>query len=343
MNLNIYLIYTEKLENRQGNINSSLEAIKNICSENNINFKLNIITTPCNDTIDKNIEEYNKRVDYSKFPGDNEYNDYISSLNSYQISNYEKQKNAFKHIIDNDNNNDNNNDNIYMIIEDDIIIGKAYLDNIKKLLVNINEINWDILLTSLNVINNTQEYIEYNTIYKKLLSKSCYFIKPKICKLLYESMNIFKLRFKHLLCKFINDNNYTVLFYNKNTFVEGSKIGIYPSSVNPNNYLYFNNNYIELSKISNKQIVDKEDIMKAMELFNSNNFDSPDFFNILSILYVKNKDYDNAKKYSLEALECMKRNKGYLQKNSEILNNCINMWQYEQNLLEDCKKSIPKY
>lgn len=340
MNLNIYLIYTEKLENRQGNINSSLEAIKKICSENNINFKLNIISTPCNDTIDKNIQDYNKRVDYSKFPGDNEYNDYISSLNSYQISNYEKQKNAFKHIIDSDN---SNNDDIYMIIEDDIIIGKAYLDNIKDLLVNINEINWDILLTSLNVINNTQEYIEYNTIYKKLLSKSCYFIKPKMCKLLYNSMNTFKLRFKHLLCKFINDNNYTVLFYNKNTFVEGSKIGIYPSSVNPNNYLYFNNNYIELSKISNKQIVDKEDIIKAMELFNNNNFDSPDFFNVLSIIYVKNKDYDNAKKYSLEALECMKRNKGYLQKNSEILNNCINMWKYEQNMLEDCKKSIPKY
>lgn len=340
MNLNIYLIYTEKLENRQGNINSSLEAIKKICSENNINFKLNIISTPCNDTIDKNIQDYNKRVDYSKFPGDNEYNDYISSLNSYQISNYEKQKNAFKHIIDNDN---SNNDDIYMIIEDDIIIGKAYLDNIKDLLVNINEINWDILFTSLNVINNTQEYIEYNTIYKKLLSKSCYFIKPKMCKLLYDTMDIFKLRFKHLLCKFINDNNYTVLFYNKNTFVEGSKIGLYPSSVNPNNYLYFNNNYIELSKISNKQIIDKEDIIKAMELFNNNNFDSPDFFNILSILYVKNKDYDNAKKYSLEALECMKRNKGYLQKNSEILNNCINMWKYEQNMLDDCKKSIPKY
>ena len=34
---------------------------------------------------------------------------------------------------------------------------------------------------------------------------------------------------------------------------------------------------------------------------------------------------------------------GISTKNSEVLNNCINMWQYEQNLLEDCKKSIPKY
>ena len=48
MNLNVYLIYTETLENRKSNINSSLEAIKNICNENNINFKLNIVNTPYN-------------------------------------------------------------------------------------------------------------------------------------------------------------------------------------------------------------------------------------------------------------------------------------------------------
>ena len=61
------------------------------------------------------------------------------------------------------------------------------------------------------------------------------------------------------------------------------------------------------------------------------------------MIYLKNKDFNNAKKYSMAALECMKKNKGYLQKNSEILNNCINMWQYDQDLLDECKKFTPKY
>ncbi len=170
MNLNVYLIYTETLENRKSNINSSLEVIKNICNQNNINFKLNIVNTPNNDTIDKNVDEYNKRVDFSKFPDDNEYNNYITSLNSYQISNYEKHREAFKHISDTNDINDIND--IYMIVEDDIIIGKAYIDNIKNLIINLNNTKWDILFTSLNVINDPREYIEYKSVYKKLISKS---------------------------------------------------------------------------------------------------------------------------------------------------------------------------
>ena len=341
MNLNVYLIYTETLENRKNNINSCLEAIKDICNLNNINFKLNIVNTPNNDIIDKNVDEYNKRVDFSKFPDDNEYNNYITSLNSYQISNYEKHREAFKHISDTNDTNDTND--IYMIIEDDIIISKDYIDNIKNLITNLNKTEWDILFTSLNVINDPREYIEYKSVYKKLISKSCYFIRPKICKILYESMNTFKLRFKHFLCKFINDNDYNVIFYNKNTFVEGTKIGVYPTSVNPNNYLYFNNNFIELSKISNNEVTTNDDVNKALEICANNNFDSPDFLNVLSVIYLKNKDINNAKKHSMAALECLKKNKGYLQKNSEILNNCINMWQYEQELLDECKKFTPKY
>ena len=45
----------------------------------------------------------------------------------------------------------------------------------------------------------------------------------------------------------------------------------------------------------------------------------------------------------MEAVECLKKNNGYLQKNSEILNNSINIWQYEQDTLDECKKFIPKY
>jgi GR25 family glycosyltransferase involved in LPS biosynthesis len=344
MNLNVYLIYTETLENRKNNINSTLETIKNICNDNNINFKLNIVNSPNNYIIDKNVDEYNKRVDFSKFPDDNEYNNYITSLNSYQISNYEKHREAFKHISDTNSANDVNDTNdIYMIVEDDIIIGKDYLDNIKNLIKNLDKTDWDILFTSLNIINDPREYIEYKSVYKKLISKSCYFIRSKICKILYESMYTFKLRFKHFLCKFINDNDYNVIFYNKNTFIEGSKIGIYPTSVNPNNYLYFNYIFIELSKILNKEVITNEDITKAKEICANNNFDSPDFLNVLSAIYLKNKDYDNAKKYSMEAVECLKKNNGYLQKNSEILNNSINIWQYEQDTLDECKKFIPKY
>ena len=53
--------------------------------------------------------------------------------------------------------------------------------------------------------------------------------------------------------------------------------------------------------------------------------------------------YNNAKKYSEYAIKSLVSNNGYLQKNSEILNNSINVWKYDQDMLNECKKTIPKY
>ena len=120
-------------------------------------------------------------------------------------------------------------------------------------------------------------------------------------------------------------------------------MGIYTTSINPNNYLYFNNNYIELSKLSSKDYITNDELNKAVEIFNSNNFESPDFLNVISVLYAKNNDYVNAKIIAEKALLCSIKNFGYLQKNSEILNNSINIWQYDQEMLEECKKNTPRY
>tara|TARA_B100000795_G_scaffold268556_1_gene255753 strand:- start:5384 stop:6412 length:1029 start_codon:yes stop_codon:yes gene_type:complete len=342
MNLIIYLIFSDKLKNRHGNINATIEALKAICDKINFSFALNIINTPDSKDIDKNIKEYNNRVDYSKYPEDCDYNNYITALNCYQISNNEKQREAHKRIIEHDKNCIEKN-NLYLILEDDVIISKLYLDNISNLLLKINEKEWDILLISLNTINDKNDFIDYKTVFRKILSKSCYFIKPKICEKLYEEMKIFKLRYRHLLCKFINDNDNNILFYNKNTFIEGTKLGLYPTSINPNNYLCFNNNYIQISKIYTDNNITKQDIQNAEEYLKHNEFDSPDIFHIMSLLYEKSNDYYNAKVYSNNALESTKNNEGYLQKNSEILNHAIEIWKYDQDVLEKCKMIKPKY
>ena len=346
MNLIVYLIFSDKLKVRHGNINATMEVLKDICDKNKTNFTLNIINTPDSNEINENIGEYNKRVDYSKFPEDNEYNNYITALNCFQISNNEKHREAHKRIIEHSKNSANN-DNIYLVMEDDIVISKLYLNNINDLLVNINNTNWDIIFASLNTINSNDSnnnFINYKAVYKKLLSKSCYFIKPKICELLYEEMNTFKLKYRHLLCKFINDNNNNIIFYNKNAFIEGSKLGLYPSSMNPSNYLFFNNNFIKMTKICAENDITSEDVKNAAEYLKNNEFDSPDFYHIMSMIYRKYGDIYNAKMCSNYALDSLKKNEGYLEKNSEILNHAIELYKYDQDaFIKECKSIKPKY
>jgi len=349
--INLYLIYTELFDNRHDNINNSVAIIKKLCTENDINLDIRIITEPSCSFIDNNIDTYNSRVDYAPFPDNNEYNENISLLNSFQISNYEKHREVYKTIVDASKTNASEPEasgTFYMIMEDDILVSKNYIENINDMLKDIKDPvnnNWDILFTSLNTINNNSNFVNYHSIYNKLTSKACYFIKPQLCAKLYDEMKTFKLGLKFLLSKFIKDNNdIKPFFYNKNTFVEGSKYGIYPSTVNPNNFLYFNNNYIELSKISNMDYVNQEDLEKAKEIYsNIESINSADIQNIMGIVYYRNKDYSNAKKYTRQALNNHKKNKGYLQKNSDILNNCINMFQFEQDMLEVCMKETPKY
>jgi len=342
--LNLYLIFNEKSTNRHDNINNCLNLIKNICNKNNINIEIKIINEPSKFYIDENIEKYNKRVDYSHYTDNTEYNDSIINLNSHQISNYEKHRIVFKFIADNVKYDD---ETFHMIIEDDIFICNSCIENIEELIKNLNnpENNvWDILFTSLNTINADNKLINYNDVYKRLISKSCYFIKPQICLDLYDSMETFKINFKLFLSKFIKDKNIKAFFYNKNTFSEGSKIGIYPSTTNPNNHLYFNNHYIELVTISNKEIIEDTDIQNAESIYTSSlNIESADILNIMGIIYYKYCDYNNAKKYTTDALYNLKKNKGYIQKNSNILNNCINMYQFDQEYLKECLKTEPKY
>ena len=343
-NINIYIISSDELKNRINNINNVISVLKNLCNKNNVIASVNLISEPSSTTIDKNINIFNNRVDYNKFDETNEYNEYIIMLNSCQISNYEKHRELYNII------KDKNNDDLHMIIEDDILVSNSYMDNIEEMIRDLTNKDassdlWDILFLSLNTVKNGENLINYREVYNKLITKSCYFIKPKICNKLYEESKTFKLQIKYFLSKFIDDNkDVKVYFYNKNTLIEGTKIGFYPSSVNSTNYLYFNNEYIELLKIHSKEEITDEEVNNAYNLYkNVENMNSSDIINIMGMIYKKHKNYSEAKKYFIKALDIHRKNYGYLQKNSNILNNCITIFQYEQDMLEECLKVKPKY
>ena len=88
--LNIYLVYSEELENRRTTINSAVSLVKDICQQKGIDCKLHVITEPNKDYINANIAAFNSRVNYDKFASGNMYNDLIMPLNVSQISNFEK-------------------------------------------------------------------------------------------------------------------------------------------------------------------------------------------------------------------------------------------------------------
>jgi tetratricopeptide (TPR) repeat protein len=343
--LNIYLVYSEELENRRTTINSVVSLISDICQQKNVDMKLHVITQPTKDYVNQHTATFNNRVNYEKFADTTSiYNDLIMPLNVCQISNFEKHRYIYKLIADS-----GNTDELHLIMEDDVILLKDYIANISELIDDLNSdatTDWDILFNCLNVVNNPEKYININQLYNIIISKSCYIIRnTEMCKKLYDATNTFKLNIKLSLSKFLKENNYTAMSYNKITFIEGSKLGLYPSSVNPNNYLFLNNNYISLKQLSEKKEPTDEDIKNAEKIYGESlNIPSIDIQGLMGTIYFNHKDYKKAKEFMNLSLTNLKKCKGYsIMKNNELLNNTINIYKYDQDMLHECLTFTSKY
>jgi len=336
--INIIVIHTPNLKNRTHYINSTLTYLKNTLEKNGFISNILISNKPEQEDILKDINEYNKRVNYDK-ENNNIFDNLITSLNVNQISNIEKHRNALKLVKENELN---------LIIEDDLIISKDYIDNIDNLFkIILTDYNSDILITSdfVSDEDTNLKLIDFNNYNKVLITKSSYFINKNTADKLYDFLNILKYDMKTALSKFILDNiDLNVKLLNKCTFLEGSKVGIFLSSTKNKNFLSQNGNYIELIKIINNNTIDDNMYNNALELYKTLEYlDNAEILHLYGILQYKRGNIDEAKKYMKEALLKLDKNYGFFSKTNDILNNAINICQFDQSLLIECKNNKSKY
>lgn len=340
MNIDIYVIKSEHLKLRYKYLEKALDRIRNIMKEFNYNTTVTYITSPSAEDIENNINDYNKFINLNNDEiEDKDFKELQSKFNYQQLSNLFKHKKVYEMIKDKDNNNHN------FIIEDDIIlIENDNENNFKDFLKKLNKIDYDILFTCC-IFNNNKKGIDYllSTLQNKILqSKNSYFINKKTANDLYEYLNVIRFNIKLSISKFIFDNKNTIKSYvlNKPTILEGSKIGIFPTSVNSNNLLIQNNYFIDLVHMLND---DKIDIKKCEEHYEKYGKNNADFQHILGIKYYKNKEYKKALEILKSAIVNMKNNEGLIAPFTELLNNCINMHQFYQDDIKDCFSKKGKY
>jgi len=340
--LNIYIITSKHLTIRKKYLGNNIEHLKKIIQDTGITIKVFMINDYEYTTIESSLNDYNKRINYDVIKdSDSDFLNHNKKLNINQLSNIEKHRQAYDLI------RNNNDDVLHLILEDDILLSTDYNDNISLLFRAIKKFQkWDIIFTC--VANNNDELIKLidsRENFKILISKSSYLITSDAASKLYDYFNVLNYQLKIGLSKFIFDNKDIKSFIlNKHTFLEGSKIGLFLSSTNTNNFLYQNSDFVTLSSYVNKSSISKDDIFTVENIYKNNQLNNnADFQHSLGLIYYKYGDYKTAKKYLVESVTNIKKNEGLIGNFSEILNNCINMHQYDQPDIEECSKKPSKY
>jgi hypothetical protein len=330
--MKLFLIHDPKILSRIPYYESTIKKIKEIIDPQ---MDVEIITEP----FDLKKKDFKNKIKLEKIQ-DEDFDKCLCYINIEQISNIEKHKKIYKKII------------AYgkpcMIIEDDCVISTDYINNINKFFKEIDYNKFDILFTGFSENNEEDidiKYIDTRNKYKILISKASYIINPKTAQKLLDYLDIYRYNMKISMSKFIWDNkDIRSIIINKHMFLESSKIGIHPTTINNNNILIFNPEYIELIRIINNSSITEENVTKAKKLFeNLKKIESSDVHHIMSIIYHKLKLYDNAKEELNIAIKIAIKKQGYLGKYSELLNNAINISQYNQYDIDEILNTKSKY
>ena len=90
--------------------------------------------------------------------------------------------------------------------------------------------------------------------------------------------------------------------------------------------------------MGNNEYIDDDILKEAENIYNNNGKNNADFQHTLGLLYYKNKNYKKAKETMIDAVMNLHKNDGYISSQNELLNNCINMHQFEQSDIENVLK-----
>lgn len=248
----------------------------------------------------------------------------LTNINKYMADNIERHRYVYNLMKVNET---------YLVLEDDNVMLNEHINNVKDFIKNKDTImeDYDIGLIGLSVQElDPLKLVNYRLTGNPniIASKSAYMITGKFAKKLYENFNIHNYSMRVQLSKYIYDNvSVKIGIINKHIFIEGSKIGVLPSSFNKNNLLIFNPDYINLLKLMNNNgnIKEAESIFEKLKTLNS-----VDAYHLMGIFYHKSNMNDRAFEYFETTFQLLKDQKGYIGKDSEILNNCINIYQHNQ-------------
>lgn len=322
--LHIYIIHAKALKEREVSISNIVTKLKSHTYKNAIIGDVYIMASNDPDVIP--IDFIQKSIDYTII-NDSElavFNQFIKNIHVNQLSNTLKHADALNKIAQ------NQNDDLHLVIEDDTLFGEDVCETLDTILGNLTDQPITFLgLPSNEKADNPIAIIPSNFTVVPVVDS--YLIKYDTAKLLCD--NFFPIKFTAVfqINYILKKLGIKIYQSNKNVFVNGSKYGMFVSSLNPNNALVFNKDYVTVLEILNKETNTHEDALKVNKLARESPIAmSPDFMYLIARYSIKEKKYKDAEKLLSEAYNLILSNNGIVNHESSILKDFIRIFKHLQ-------------
>ena len=331
--INIYIIHYTKLVQREGVFARVQNAFSNMVKNNNIKLELRIISKFDPEKLDN---EFVKRIFDAEEMNDaktEKYNKYIiKNPQTNFISNCLKHMDALNQIVKASDDSD-----INIVIEDDIVFDNTFEHKMMDFItyINKNPHEYDVIFLGIpgHKERTSPNEIEIVDIPDMNVMPCCdsYFISKTCAKTMVKSYIPLKFPNNIHISYLISKLCFKVGKTFPNIMADGSKIGVTPSSISPNNILIFNSTYKEIYKLLEKQEPTHEDIDKVKKLFDKNEIkNSPDFIFLEGLFYMRIKNYQQAKTLFDKAIELYELASSPLSNQSAIIQNYIDLCKHIQ-------------
>ena len=315
----LYVVHTPKLVLRQQRLQNTIAAIRELVTSCQFEFRLIMVTKP-----EKvGVEEFDKAM---------------MMLSVEELSNYEKHREVWKQVCT------NAHQDIFMVIEDDTFMLPDTDSAFKEMIQHSEFGSHDVVALCLSKDPNAtaMEFLNARDLVTVLPSKDAYFVSKRAAIILLEQTTTIRFSMRYQMSYVLRSNpSLRVVYPSKRLFLEGSKIGMYPSSIHSNNMLIYNQEYMELFQLLSKEEVDVRNVRAIYKRIQ--HLQSPDLMHLYGVLLFKGKQVKEAHEVLIDAIDTAKKQHGIVNFNSDILNNAINIHEFTQWDLDDIMQNSSKY
>ena len=337
--VNFYFIHAKWLTDREKVINDFKRNISKFSFRSIKIGKIDIIQDF--DPNDINSETIQKNVNYNPVKEQNLviYNNFLKNLHIHQLSNSLKHFKVYEKIIKESNDDPTE---INIVLEDDILYEERIFISLEKVIRQL-PVSFDLIFLGLptNVeVRNKSDIFFQNTseVFKILPYCDSYIISKEAAKKLYES---------YMPCKFLTNIQLSYLIDKyqlksqlvaPNIFMDGSKFGLYSSSLNPNNSLMFNGEYNALKALLSKEQLSDEEQTGINQLFKSSAIaQNPDFCYLKAQFFTKIGQYKEAQQCYEETYNKYKMLNTIINHESQFLKDYIRIYKHLQHDVDQSK------